>query len=216
MGRISAAQESLMSHRKARMAQGITAKSLHRLSKMICGVSAWALALSQLSAAPAAAETVKTAVFNPGLTITQTECAAIEQAVWLRVMGRDFCMRYYLSTAGGDGKWPVVFLQGDWGGEPKDETTDSLFKFAERLSKFTNAPAIYLARMGRDGSSGNHSLRHHVLELAVTNAAMDAIKRRYRYDGFHIEGHSGGGTLVGGLLGLRNDIACAVPADGVL
>jgi pimeloyl-ACP methyl ester carboxylesterase len=125
-------------------------------------------------------------------------------------------MRYYLSTAGGDGMRPVVFLQGDWPGPPKDEATDDLMKFADRISKIVKLPAIYLARMGRDGSSGSHALRHRKLELLITNTALEAIKQRHHFEGFHLYGHSGGGTLTAALLGLRNDIACAVPADGEL
>ena len=147
--------------------------------------------------------------------ITQAECAAIEQAVWVTAMGRHFCMRYYLSTAGGEGRRPVIFLQGDAPGTDL-ESTDSLFKYADTMSREQKTTAIYLARMGRDGSSGSHGDRHTVLELQVTNAAIEAIRRRYKYEGFHVYGHSGGGNLVAGLLGLRKDLACAVPADGQL
>src|SRR5581483_8052711 len=61
-----------------------------------------------------------------------------------------------------------------------------------------------------------HGLRRTMLELHVTNAALDAIKQRYRFRGFHIFGQSGGATLTGGLLALRRDLACAVPGSGRL
>src|SRR5262249_27834293 len=57
---------------------------------------------------------------------------------------------------------------------------------------------------------------HTMLELYATNQALEAIKRRHHFAGFHLIGQSGGATLVGGLLGLRNDIACAVPGSGNL
>jgi hypothetical protein len=172
-------------------------------------------ALGQSAAIPAHAEMVPMAVYGAGNVVTQPQCAAIAQAVWVTAMGRQFCMRYYLSTAGGEGSRPVLFLQGDAPGTDL-ETTDSLFKYADQMSVQQKTTAIYLARMGRDGSSGSHDDRHTVLELQVTNAAMEAIKRRYKYEGFHVYGHSGGGNLVAGLLGLRKDLACAVPADGQL
>src|SRR5665213_1182050 len=50
-----------------------------------------------------------------GVTLTQNQCAAIPQAVWISARGRNLCMRYYLSIAGGEGLRPVVFLQGDLG-----------------------------------------------------------------------------------------------------
>jgi hypothetical protein len=140
-------------------------------------------------------------------------------------------MRYYLSTAGGSGSRPVVFLGGD---SPfasladrrpvpsldlymKDLNTEDLFKLADGISRQQGTTAIRLARVGLDGSSGtHHSLRHTLLELLVTNAALDAIKQRHGFEGFHVYGHSGGGNLTAGLLLLRNDIGCDVPASGQL
>src|SRR5271154_4199203 len=72
------------------------------------------------------------------------------------------------------------------------------------------------ARMGRDGSSGWHRQRHTLLEVEATNIALEAIKQRYGFAGYNVYGHSGGGLLVGGLLALRSDIGCGVPADGIL
>src|SRR5260370_8776002 len=48
------------------------------------------------------------------------------------------------------------------------------------------------------------------------NAAIDGIKQRYGFEGFHLVGQSGGSKLVGGLIGLRHDIACAVSGSGPL
>ena len=55
-----------------------------------------------------------------------------------------------------------------------------------------------------------------MLELNVTNAALDAIKQRHGFDGFHLIGQSGGAMLVGGMLALRSDIGCAVIGSGRL
>ena len=120
---------------------------------------------------------------------------------------------------------PVVFLQGDRLGRlntqdrrihftrpnDKDLDTDDFVRAAEAgCPGRPRAPAIYLARAGLDGSSGDHRIRHSVLELNVTNAALDAIKKRHGFGGFHLIGQSGGSMLVGGMLALRNDIGCAV------
>src|SRR5258708_3221260 len=48
------------------------------------------------------------------------------------------------------------------------------------------------------------------------NAALEAIKQRYGVEGFHLVGQSGGSKLVAGLIGLRNDIGCAVSGSGPL
>ena len=181
------------------------------------------------AAAPARAHIIPVADLIRGITATQQDCAALPQAVWINVMGRAFCIRYYLSTAGGEGRRPAVFLQGDrlgklnlrtgeytLSGSDKDVDTDDFVRAAEVLSKQTKGPAIYLARPGLDGSSGDHRIRHSVLELNVTNAALDAIKKRHGFEGFHLIGQSGGSILVGGMLALRSDVGCAVIGSGRL
>jgi hypothetical protein len=182
-----------------------------------------------LAALPAQAHIVPLADMLRGIHMTQAQCAAIPSTLWLAVAGQPFCIRYYLSNSGGEGRQPVVFLQGDKLGRlnsrsgvftprPKDKDidTDNLERFADRLSRLTRTTAIYLARVGIDGSSGHHRIRHSVLELNVTNAALDALKQRHGFDGFHMIGQSGGSLLVGGLLALRGDIGCAAIGAGRL
>lgn len=164
-----------------------------------------------------------------GIRMTQAQCSALPLTVWVTVSNQSFCIRYYLSNAGGEGSRPVVFLQGDKLGKldfktgafslrphDKDLDTDDLVKWADGLSKQTKTTGIYLARVGLDGSSGDHRIRHSVLELTAMHAALDAIKQRHRFDGFHLVGQSGGAQIVGGLLALRSDIGCAVIGAGKL
>jgi hypothetical protein len=191
--------------------------------------SAIVLAGALTAATAAGADIIKREDMLHGVTITRPQCAAIEQAVWLSVSGRDFCVRYYISTAGGEGPRPLVFLQGDYFGkldpktwtwvdpsDAKDINTDDLTKMADAFSKMAKTTAIYLARIGVEGTSGNHTSRKTVLELHLMNAALDAIKQRYGFEGFHLVGQSGGSKLVGGIVGLRHDIACAVSGSGPL
>jgi hypothetical protein len=164
-----------------------------------------------------------------GVSMTQAQCATLPTAVWVRAMGRHFCIRYYVSNAGGTGIRPIVFMQGDkrWRYDrrsrsfilpPDSRPIDpaSFTRLADAFSRRGGTTAIYLARMGVDGSSGHHVDRHTVLELQVMNAALEAIRRRHGFDGFHLVGQSGGASLIGGLLGLRHDIGCAVPGAGRL
>jgi hypothetical protein len=138
-------------------------------------------------------------------------------------------VRYYISTAGGEGKRPVVFLQGDQLGkfnvktwtwmdtsEAKDVDTDDIIKMMDGFSKEAKTTANYLARIGVDGTSGNHMARKTLLELELMNAALDSLKQRYEYEGFHLAGQSGGSKLVAGLIGLRRDVGCAVMGSGPL
>lgn len=194
-----------------------------------------------LVATAAGAEIIKKEDMLRGITTTRDQCAATPQAVWLNVDRQDFCVRYYLSTAGGEGTRPVVFLSGDYPGtvnlrtwqwvpaskdknagvtfDPADQgdmNTDNLMKTADAFSKMAKTTAIYLARIGIGGTSGHHVFRKTQLELHLMNAALDAIKRNHGFEGFHLAGQSGGSTLVTGLAGTRRDIACAVSGSGRL
>jgi len=191
--------------------------------------ASWAIALASVvaMATGASADIIKKEDMQRGIAMTRAQCEAIHDTVWVNVYGRDFCVRYYLSTAGGEGRRPVVFLQGDYFGklDPKtwtwidtadttDIDTDDLMSMADSFSKMAKTTAIYLARIGVEGTSGNHTSRKTLLELNLMNAALDAIKQRHGFEGFHLVGQSGGSKLVGGLIGLRHDIACAVAGSG--
>src|ERR1700694_4962671 len=84
--------------------------------------SGMALAGALSAATSAGADIIKKEDMLHGITMTRAQCVAIEQAVWLAVAGRDFCVRYYISTAGGEGPRPVVFLQGDYFGKLDPKT----------------------------------------------------------------------------------------------
>jgi dienelactone hydrolase len=200
-------------------------------SARLAGLAGLALAASLLAAVPARADIIKFSALMRGMTMTEAQCSALPQAVWITAAGKTFCVRYYLSTAGGTGDRPVVMLQGDQIGrfdpnkqqfeiapeaKTEDTDTDNFVKYADAMSRRFKGPAIYLARIGLDGSSGFHGVRHTMLELYATNQALEAIKRRHHFAGFHLIGQSGGATLVAGLLGLRNDVGCAVPGSGNL
>ena len=188
--------------------------------------SAVALAVTLLAATTARADIIKKDDMLRGIVMTRAQCAAAPQAVWVSAFKQEFCVRYYLSTAGGEGVRPVVFLQGDYLGKmsPKrtwldpsdtyDVDSDDLMKTADAFSKMSKTTAIYLARIGVDGTSGNHIYRRSVLELQLMNAALDAIKRRHGFEGFHLAGQSGGSRIAGGLVGLRRDISCLVLGSG--
>jgi hypothetical protein len=188
-----------------------------------------ALGCALLAVTGAGAEILKKEDMLRGITITRAQCDATPQTLWLNVHGRDYCVRYYLSTAGGEGQRPVVFLQGDqsvklnvktWAwmetSEAKDIDTDDLMRTADRFSKMAKTTAIFVGRIGLGGTSGNHTSRHTLLELHLMNAALDALKQRHGFEGFHLAGQSGGSKLAGGLIGLRRDVACAALGSGPL
>jgi hypothetical protein len=187
------------------------------------------LAVALATTAPADADIVAVADMLRGINSTSAQCAVTPQAVWIAVKGRSFCMRYYLAGSGNEDRKPIVFLQGDRLGVlnlktgayavPANEqsiNTDDLMRVAVALSRQNKTSAIYFGRVGVEGSSGDHRLRHSILELQVTNAALDAIKQKHQFAGFQLLGQSGGAHLVAGLLALRQDIGCAVIGSGPL
>jgi len=136
------------------------------------------------------AEIFKKADLMRGTTITHAQCEATAQTLWLNVDGRDFCVRYYLSTAGGEGARPAVILQGDQLGkfnvktltwtdtsEAKDRDTNDIVRELDLLSKLAKTTAIHLGRIGLDGTSGSHMARGSQLELDLANAALDALRQ---------------------------------------
>jgi hypothetical protein len=213
---------------RARLSGNIAMLNLWECSGLVRSATlAIALVAPLTIAADGNAEIIKVEDMARGISITREQCATILQAVWVNALGRDFCARYYMSTAGGEGRRPVVFLQGDKLGrldgkagtwvdtsESKDVDTDDLQRFADNFSRMTRTTAIYLARIGVDGTSGSHTARKTVLERELMNAALDAIKQRYHFEGFHLAGQSGGSTILVGLLALRTDVACAVTGAG--
>jgi len=185
--------------------------------------------LAVMGAGAARADVFRIADMIHPIVISQAQCAAIPHTVWVSASGQSVCFRYYVSNAGGTGPIPVVHLSGDKLGkyfratdsfpeafQSKDVDSAALQKRADRFSVTSHTTAIYLARVGLDGSSGYHGIRHSLLELQLTNAALTAIKHRHHFVGLNLAGQSGGSTIVGGLLALRSDIRCAVIGAGNL
>jgi pimeloyl-ACP methyl ester carboxylesterase len=197
-------------------------------SRMVRGLFA-VIPLAMVAAEQAAAEIIRKEDMLRGVTMTREECAAKPETLWLNVYGQDFCVRYYLSTAGGEGTRPVIILNGDSGGtidlkqwkwkdpsRAKDVDTDSLARIADRFSKWAKTTAIYVARIGVQGTSGSHLARRSLLEVNLMDEALGALRKRYQFEGFHLVGQSGGGRLVFGLAEMRRDIGCLVATSGGL
>jgi hypothetical protein len=204
-------------------------QDFRRFARNHAAPAAVALAALLVAATGAGADIIKKEDMLHGITMTRAQCAAIPSTVWVNVSGHDYCVRYYVSTAGGEGSRPLVFIQGDYFGrldpktwnwadpsEAKDINTDDLMKMADAFSKLSKTTAIYLARIGVEGTSGNHTARKTVLELHLMNAALDAIKQRHGFEGFHLMGQSGGSKLVAGIASMRRDVACVISGSGPL
>jgi pimeloyl-ACP methyl ester carboxylesterase len=199
-----------------------------RWSRVVRGLFA-AILLAVVAADPAAAEIIRVEDMLRGIRMTREECAAKPQTFWLNIYGRDYCLRYYLSTAGGEGTRPVIILNGDSLGpislknwtwknpsESKDDDTDKLQRVADRFSKSAKTTAIYIGRIGVEGTSGSHLARKTLVEVNLMDAGLDALRKRHQFEGFHLVGQSGGGKLVFGLAELRRDVGCLISTSGGL
>jgi pimeloyl-ACP methyl ester carboxylesterase len=165
------------------------------------------------------------AVLTRGVTVSESQCKTLRNAVWVRVDGTGYCVRYWISTAGGSKDEAVVFVHGDLG-DPK--TPGSLNRYAahmtagrmqrdvQRWSRVYGGPYIAIGRLGAFGSSGEHRKRRSLLEIRVVMAALDEMKVRHGLKRFHLAGQSGGAHTVAGLAQMRADVGCAVMAAGVI
>src|SRR5262249_55696811 len=160
-----------------------------------------------------------------GVTVNESQCKTLRNAVWVRVDGTGYCVRYWISTAGGSKDEAVVFVHGDLG-DPK--TPGSLNRYAahmtagrmqrdvQRWSRVYGGPYIAIGRLVAFGSSGEHRKRRSLLEIRVVMAALDEMKVRHGLKRFHLAGQSGGAHTVAGLAQMRADVSCAVMAAGVI
>jgi pimeloyl-ACP methyl ester carboxylesterase len=207
---------------------------MRRIVIFSCALAALALALDVAHAQPAgegAADPDKQPFSGPellaGKKMTEAECGKIPTAVWVSVQGESACIRYYLSTIGGEGKEPIVglsedmvFTNGRREARPYDHylksTPASLQNGSNGWSRRLGAPYLLLARPGTYGSSGEHAKRRTPQEIALMSAALDAIKARHNYMRFHLVGHDEGGHTAAALLSQRNDLGCVVLSSALV
>lgn len=157
------------------------------------------------------------------------QCAKVPNGLWIEVDGRGDCIRYYASGLDGGGGNPKVLVY--FGGDAMLRTSKGVRFIGETYERQSPAgiqsdmaqwsrqggvPAIHIARPGLYGSSGDHNMRRLPREIALMNAALDAVKKRYEISDFILAGQSGGGHIVASLLTRRKDISAAVIASGLV
>ncbi|MGL5137336.1 MAG: hypothetical protein ACRC7G_06165, partial [Beijerinckiaceae bacterium] len=162
-----------------------------------------------------------------GVRLSEDECARYARSVWVVVDGEGECARYWLSEAGGPGDLPILYMGGDqvvsgpgnMPGPADDDRTLSPAQLqisADNWSKRYGGTYLMLARPGTFGSSGKHGDRRLIREVRIVDAALNALREKHGFLGFHLVGQSGGGHLVASLLPRRQDIGCAVVASGAV
>jgi dienelactone hydrolase len=163
-----------------------------------------------------------------GIKADRARCETYATAVWVTVEGRQDCVRYFYSDAGGRGPDAIVYFPGDVtkkGEDGKITPVDSATRFsaatfdnqADTFSRAFGGPVIIVARPGLLGSSGHEiEIRHTKREVALMDAALDEMRMRHRIRTFHVTGQSGGGGLAFNLASKRRDVGCAVSGSGSL
>ena len=72
-----------------------------------------------------------------------------------------------------------------------------------------------IARVGLNGSSGNHGERRKPRETHIINTAIDILKQKLQLTRIALAGQSGGSTISASLLSFgRKDVACAALGSG--
>jgi dienelactone hydrolase len=137
----------------------------------------------------------------------------------VRVDERGFCVRYFMSAAGGAKDEATVFIHGDLdvlNAASSLAAAQHVQGTVHYWSHIGAAPYFAIGRLGALGSSGNHADRRSRTEIKVVMAALDALKAEHKVRRFHLVGQSGGGHTVAALLQMREDIGCAVMASGAI
>ena len=158
------------------------------------------------------------------VVVSEAACKALPKAALVRVEGSGFCVRYWMSTAGGTKGEALVFIHGDLlSGEVGQSglnrgaalvTAGRMQRDAHVWSRIYGGPFLAIGRLGAYGSSGSHHDRKRPIEIKVMMAALDALKAEHAVTRFHLVGQSGGGHTVAALLQMRQDIGCAVMTSG--
>src|SRR5258706_12659512 len=174
--------------------------------------------------------TMSVAGLRTGVVVDAAECAREPSAVWVAAPHSDgivegACIRYYAAGLGATTPVAIVFLHGNRlarsfdkdgrliridAGESYGNPSAAAMQAAAALqAKALGHPFIILARPGYYGSSGVANEQYRRREILLVNAALDAIKRRHGIARFGVAAQSGGGPSLGGILALRDDVACA-------
>ena len=155
-------------------------------------------------------------------------CAVVPGGLWIEVDGKGDCLRSYAQGLNEvDNPKVLVYFSGDVMLKTKAgvrfvspgyerRSPDAIKRDMARWSEQAGQPAIFLARPGMYGSSGDHNQRRELREVMLMERALDAIKRRHRVSAFILAGQSGGGHIAASLLNRRRDVSAVVLSSALL
>lgn len=174
-----------------------------------------------------------TQTFDPdevlhGTVSSSEQCDTIPQALWIEVEGKGDCIRYYGARLDNKNNARVmVYFGGDVMLRTRAGFKKTLASYAaqspshlqaqmESWSAMASLPAVFIARPGLYGSSGDHNARRKPREIALMRAALNQLKVRYGVGHYILAGQSGGGQIVAAMLSSRDDIEAVAISSGLL
>lgn len=155
-------------------------------------------------------------------------CRAVPGGIWVEVDGKGDCLRSYAQgLSETDNPKVLVYFGGDVLLKTKAgvrfvspayerRSPDAIGRDMARWSEQAGLPAIFLARPGTYGSSGDHNQRRELREVMLMERVLDAIKRRHRVSAFILAGQSGGGHIAASLLNRRRDVSAVALSSALL
>lgn len=155
-------------------------------------------------------------------------CAGVPGGFWVEFGGKGDCLRSYArGLSATDNPTVLVYFSGDVllktkegvrfiGAGYEQRSPELIERDMARWSERAGVPAIFVARPGLFGSSGDHNQRREPREVMLMERALDAIKRRHRVSAFILVGQSGGGHIAASLLNRRRDVSAVVLSSALL
>ena len=162
-----------------------------------------------------------------GSVMDEVDCHWPDTSLWVMVDGQGECVRFFHAGLSPANDMVHVWFHGDRivNRENQPYVIESAYRnndpktlrryAANELTRF-GLPYIRYSRPGAYGSSGDHKDRRLARESRIVNAALNALKTKFKIKRFALSGQSGGGHVVAALLARRDDIACAVITSGVV
>lgn len=163
-----------------------------------------------------------------GSYTSKASCVTIPYALWVQFDGKGDCIRYYPEgLTNGENRTVLVYFGGDvmlrnskgvrfitesYVRQSPATISSEMAAWAQQAGH----PAIFMARPGIYGSSGDHNRRRFPREIELMNHALDLIKDKHNVSSFILTGHSAGGQIVAGLMNRRRDISAAVITSGLV
>jgi dienelactone hydrolase len=176
------------------------------------------------------ADTFSRAGLMSGAAATEAGCRALPDGLWVDIGTRRECLRFAAAGTerGPPARTALVYIPGDAagaayvfaGGRPYVEGASDRYELsaearrsaaAELSGAMGGVPVVLIGRPGMHGSSGDHARDKHTwAEVALVDAALTQLRRRYGFQDFVLSGFSSGGAIAANLLARRTDVRCAV------